>query len=79
MPRLPRDCDYKKLLQVLKRYDYSINHTTGSHIRLHSEKYNHSLTIPAHKPIKVGTLNAILNEICSVTDIDKAALINKLQ
>jgi predicted RNA binding protein YcfA (HicA-like mRNA interferase family) len=79
MPRLPRNCDYKKLLQVLKEYDYTVDHMTGSHIRLHSNKYNHSLTVPAHKPLKAGTLNAILNEICVTIGINKTKLISKLQ
>lgn len=79
MPRLPRNCDYKKLLKILKVYDYTIDHMTGSHIRLHSNKYSHSLTIPAHKPLKIGTLNAILNEICAATGTNKTTLISKLQ
>ena len=79
MPRLPRDCDYTKLIHLLKEYRYEITRKSGSHIRLHSITYNHSITIPAHKPLKIGTLNAILNELSIVTVETKDTLISKLR
>lgn len=34
MPRLPRDCDYTKLIRLLKEYKYEITRKSGSHIKV---------------------------------------------
>jgi predicted RNA binding protein YcfA (HicA-like mRNA interferase family) len=78
MPRLPRDCSFKAVIKLLENYGYAISRQTGSHIRLSSKQYEHSITIPAHKPLKIGTLNSILNEISTHSGIEKAVLIEKL-
>jgi len=78
MPRLPRDCSYKRLLKLLGKYGYKVTRTTGSHIRIHSDIYNHSLTVPAHDSLKIGTLNSILNEVSSKTGIDKHIFVSEL-
>jgi len=51
----------------------------GSHIRLSSEKLGvHHITIPAHNPLKVGTLSNILKEIADHMKITKEELIDLL-
>jgi len=62
--KLPRDLSGKDLAKKLQLLGYEISHQTGSHIRLTSrEKGEHNITIPAHNPLKIGTLNAILRDI----------------
>ncbi len=62
--RLPRDLSGHDLAQALSRLDYHVDHQTGSHIRLTTQRGGeHHVTIPAHDPLKVGTLNAILRDI----------------
>ncbi|MCH7721107.1 MAG: type II toxin-antitoxin system HicA family toxin [Planctomycetes bacterium] len=62
--RLPRDLSGHDLAQALSRLDYQVDHQTGSHIRLTTQRGGeHHVTIPAHDPLKVGTLNAILRDI----------------
>ena len=78
MPKLPKDCGYKRLLVLLNKYNYIIVRQKGSHIRLYSEIYKHSITIPAHSPIKIGTLNNILSDIANRTGELKENLIIKL-
>ncbi len=56
MPRVPRDCSAQRLEKLLRRYGYEPVRQTGSHIRLHSNAHDHSITVPDHDPIKVGTL-----------------------
>ena len=41
-------------------------------------KLDHSITIPNHDSIKVGTLSAILAELAAVLNIEKDELIRKL-
>lgn len=62
--KLPRDLSGDQLAKALQTLGYTVDHQTGSHIRLTTqEKGEHHLTIPNHKPIKVGTLSAILRDI----------------
>ena len=61
-------------------YGYSITRQTGSHSRLTStiKGTEHHITIPKHKPLKVGILSGILNDIASHLEIDKQTLIETL-
>jgi len=52
----------------------------GSHIRLTSNimGFTHSITIPDHEQIKIGTLNNILKDIADYLKLEKTTLINGL-
>ena len=78
MPRIPRDCGAKQLVGLLRKYGYEVARQTGSHMRLYSGTYDHSITIPSHNPIKIGTLSAILAEVSATIGIDKARLTEQL-
>ncbi len=80
MPKIPRDISGRELAELLKKYGYEINRKTGSHIRLVSKfrDEEHKITVPDHHPIKIGTLNNILNDLVDHLKIDKKELINKL-
>ncbi len=77
--RLPRDISGKDLIKALSCLDYKVTRQTGSHIRLTSKrKGEHHITVSAHDPIKIGTLNAILKEIAEHNGLDRAELIRML-
>ena len=77
--KLPRDLGGQELAQRLGKLGYHITRQTGSHLRLsRTEKPVHHLTIPRHKPLRVGTLNNILEEIADHLKIDKQELLRKL-
>lgn len=77
--KLPRDLSGQDLAKALKIFSYEISHQTGSHIRLTTqEKGEHHITIPAHNPLKVGTLNTVLREVANHLKLDKEELINQL-
>lgn len=80
MSRIPRDVSHKEICVLLGKHGYAITRQTGSHIRLKSELmgYEHSITIPAHNPIKIGTLNKILTDVAAYLKIQKEQLINNL-
>jgi len=67
--KLPRDVDVDTLARLLRRYGYTIDHQTGSHQRLSEDidGRHHDLTIPLHKPLRVGTLHTILKDVARVT------------
>jgi predicted RNA binding protein YcfA (HicA-like mRNA interferase family) len=78
--KIPRDLNAKKLIRLLKKYDYFIDRQVGSHIRLSRsvKGSEHQITIPNHNPIKIGTLNSILNDISEHLKLSKQDLVDKL-
>ena len=62
--KLPRDLTGLQLVKNLEVLGYQVSRQTGSHIRITTlQSGEHHLTIPAHNPLKTGTLSAILNDI----------------
>jgi predicted RNA binding protein YcfA (HicA-like mRNA interferase family) len=57
-----------------------VTRQTGSHIRLTStyKGTEHHLTIPRHKPLRVGTLSGIVNEIAAYLEVEKQILVDNL-
>ena len=80
MPKIPRDLSGDKLAKLFRRYDYRVVRRWGSHIRLVSnlKKNEHKITIPAHDPVKIGTLNNVLADVAEYLEISKQDLIKEL-
>ena len=78
--KLPRDISGLELSHLLSKFGYRIVRQTGSHIRLTStiKIKEHHVTIPYHKPIKVGTLAGILDDVASYLEMDRKGLIEEL-
>jgi predicted RNA binding protein YcfA (HicA-like mRNA interferase family) len=77
--KLPRDVSGRDLARALGRLDYRVDHQTGSHIRLtRTRGREHHLTIPAHDPLKVGTLNAIVIVVAEEIGIEREKLLEEL-
>jgi len=78
--KLPRDLSGEELASLLRRYGYEITRQTGSHIRLTStfKKREHRVTIPRHKELRIGTLNAILSGVAAYLEMDRDELAQDL-
>lgn len=77
--RLPRDISGEQLIKFLSILGYRMVRQTGSHIRITTEQNGiHSLTIPAHDPLKIGTLSGILNDVANHFSMSKDELLQKL-
>jgi predicted RNA binding protein YcfA (HicA-like mRNA interferase family) len=78
--KLPRDVGGEELATLLRKYGYRITRQTGSHIRLTSNAKGteHHISIPRHKPLKVGTLSNILSDLASYLEVEKQKLIEDL-
>ena len=78
--RLPRNVGGDELASLLSRHGYDIKRQTGSHLRLTSSLKGpqHHVTVPRHKPLKVGTLSSILWDVAAYLDMDKQQLIAEL-
>lgn len=77
--RLPRDLSASDLIKLLKKYGYEETRQTGSHIRLtkFDQDGDHHITVPNHNPIKLGTLNSIVKDVCNRNNIDKETFFEK--
>lgn len=77
--KLPRDVTGQELARALEKLGYSITRQAGSHIRLSTERAGeHHVTVPAHDPIKVGTLNAILRDVAAHHRLTREDLLSDL-
>jgi len=77
--KLPRDLSGAQLAKHLGRIGYMVTRQTGSHIRLTIDKpVQHHITIPAHDPLKVGTLGAILGEVAAHLKLTREELMERL-
>ena len=77
--RLPRDLSGTDLARALGVLGYRVTRRTGSHLRLTtSEHGEHHITIPQHKPIRVGTLAAILGDVAGHFELSRDEVVARL-
>ena len=75
--KLPRD-DVAELIKALARLGYRPVRQTGSHIRLQCDDPVHVITIPNHRPLRVGTLAAIIADVAAKHEMERDALLKLL-
>ena len=73
--KLPRNLDADDLIKALSRIGYVVVRQTGSHVRLQCSDPVHAITVPNHRPLRVGTLAAILQDVVIAFGMDRATLI----
>jgi predicted RNA binding protein YcfA (HicA-like mRNA interferase family) len=62
--KLPRGVSAEQLIRALQRLGYAVIRQKGSHVRLfHEAAPTHSISVPLHDPLKIGTFHAILVEV----------------
>lgn len=62
--RLPRDISGATLAKLLERFGYVVTRQKGSHIRLTTQEGGeHSITVPNHTSLRLGTLNSVLRDV----------------
>jgi predicted RNA binding protein YcfA (HicA-like mRNA interferase family) len=79
--RLPRDVSGQQLVGLLRRrYGYAIIRQTGSHMQLASDYTGeiHRITIPSHRPLRIGTLSAILFDVAEYLGLTREELTTEL-
>ena len=75
--RLPGDVSGTDLVKTLRLLGYEETRQTGSHIRLTSTcEGEHHVTIPAHDPLKLGTLAAIVADIAQQRKVSKEHIVH---
>jgi predicted RNA binding protein YcfA (HicA-like mRNA interferase family) len=75
--KLPRDLSGDDLIVLLsKRWGYAKVHQVGSHVILQTQEPSpHRIAVPAHKCLRVGTLNAILSSVAEHKNVPKEAIL----
>ena len=78
--KTPRDLSGRKLADVLTRYwGYREVDQTGSHIILQTETPGHQrIPVPAHKELRIGTLNAILRLVANHKGVHREEILKDL-
>jgi predicted RNA binding protein YcfA (HicA-like mRNA interferase family) len=77
--KLPRDVSGQDLARRLKPYGYEVTRQVGSHMRLTTqERGQHHVTIPAHRELRVGTLEYILASVAHHFGLAESELVLRL-
>ena len=77
--RVPRDLSGHHLAKALSVFGYRVSRQTGSHIRLETEvDGTHKITIPAHDPLKIGTLRDIIRDLCEHHNLNRDELLKRI-
>jgi predicted RNA binding protein YcfA (HicA-like mRNA interferase family) len=64
--KVPRGVGAERLIAVLESPGYESIRQKGSHVRMrHSGPPAHFITVPMHRPPKIGTLYGILSEVAT--------------
>lgn len=78
--KVPRDLYGRELADYLiRRWNYTEERQTGSHIILRTETpTGQTLPIPAHKPLRAGTLTAILRMVAEHKNVSREEILRGL-
>ena len=78
--KIPRDLYGRELVVALCRdWGYAKVNQVGSHIILQTDTPgHHRVSIPDHKPLRLGTLNAILREVAAAKRTNREAILGSL-
>ena len=78
--KIPRDLYGRELAAILCRdWGYAKVNQVGSHIILQTDQpEHHRVSIPDHKPLRLGTLNAILREVAKAKKTTREAILGGL-
>jgi predicted RNA binding protein YcfA (HicA-like mRNA interferase family) len=76
--KLPRNVNGDRLVQALQRLGYVVVRQSSSHIRMKDARQQ-PLTVPMHKPLKVGTLAGILDDVVAQTGMAREDVLRSLE
>jgi predicted RNA binding protein YcfA (HicA-like mRNA interferase family) len=78
--KLPRDLSGQELAAALcRRWGYVKINQVGSHIVLQTQDPTpHRVAVPAHRVLRVGTLDGILRAVANHKGVDRKAILDSL-
>ena len=75
--KLPRDLSGTEVARRLARhYGYRVTRSRGSHMTmtLTAEGDRHQVTVPRHRNVRIGTLDAIIADVAGFLGLSKQAV-----
>lgn len=75
--KLPRDLSGIEVARRLARhYGYRVTRSRGSHmtVTLTAEGESHQVTVPRHRDMRIGTLDAIIADVAAFLGLPKQAV-----
>ena len=79
--RLPRDLSGNEVAKLLGRhYGYRVARTNGSHmmLTLTVAGNRHTVTVPRHRNVHIGTLDAIVTSVATFLNLSKREVFETL-
>ena len=77
--KIPRDCSGPELVRALQGLGYEVIRQTGSHVQMTIQRGGeHHVTVPHHRPLKVGLLHGLLKEIAAHRRVTVEQLVRDL-
>jgi predicted RNA binding protein YcfA (HicA-like mRNA interferase family) len=77
--KLPRGVSAGRLIHALERLGYAVIRQKGSHARLfHQAAPAHSISVPLHDPLKIGTFHGILVEVAQAQSVSIQEILDLL-
>jgi predicted RNA binding protein YcfA (HicA-like mRNA interferase family) len=77
--KLPRGISAQRLIRALEKLGYAVIRQKGSHVRLlHDAAPVHSISVPMHDPLKIGTFHGILAEVARAQSISVQDIVDLL-
>ena len=78
--KIPRDLSGHDLVNALcRKRGYRVIRQEGSHIVLETQEPSHQrIAVPAHKSLRVGTLNAIVRSVARHKGVSRQVLLEDL-
>ena len=78
--KIPRHLSGHDLVQTLcRKWGYRVVHQEGSHVVLETDEPSHQcLAVPAHKYLRIGTLNATVRTVANYKRVQRDAITQSL-
>lgn len=80
--KVPRDLSGEKVARLLTRhYGYRVTRSKGSHMtltRTDADAKRHSVTVPRHRDLHIGTLDGIVSDVADFLDRPKREVLETL-
>jgi predicted RNA binding protein YcfA (HicA-like mRNA interferase family) len=77
--KIPRDCTGTELVRALRHLGYETQRQTGSHLQMTTQRGGeHHVSVPNHRPLKVGLLHGVLKDVAEHHGLTVEALVREL-
>ena len=77
--KIPRDCTGAELVRALKKFGYEVRRQTGSHVQVATQRGGeHHVTVPNHRPLKVGLLHGVFKDVAAHHGMTVEKLVREL-